>query len=150
MRRRPHGCSPATPLSNDTSGSTGTSLVSVAVALGYKCLLVSSDAFSGEKLSHMRALGADLNFYAATTRRSPVELVTALIETSRQLRRATSRLESPQTSTVELRALPALQLSPPASIHPSAKAKEADPTQPAEASDIPRPGRYHPGMVGED
>ena len=43
-----------------TSGSTGTSLASVAIALGYKCLLVSSDAFSTEKLSHMQALGADL------------------------------------------------------------------------------------------
>ena len=43
-----------------TSGSTGTSLASVAVALGYRCLLVSSDAFSSEKLAHMRALGAEL------------------------------------------------------------------------------------------
>jgi hypothetical protein len=29
------------------------SLASVAVALGYKCLLVSSDALSAEKLAHM-------------------------------------------------------------------------------------------------
>ena len=68
-----------------TSGSTGTSLASVAVALGYKCLLVSSDAFSTEKLSHMRALGADLELLRSDNKKITVELVTALIETSRQL-----------------------------------------------------------------
>src|ERR1700691_4150979 len=36
--------------------------------------------------------------------------------------------KSPQTSNVELRAPPASQPSPPASIHSSAKAKETDPT----------------------
>ena len=68
-----------------TSGSTGTSLASVAVALGYKCLLVSSDAFSTEKLAHMRALGADLELLRSDNKKITVELVTALIETSRQL-----------------------------------------------------------------
>ncbi len=68
-----------------TSGSTGTSLASVAVALGYKCLLVTSDAFSTEKLSHMRALGADLQILRSDNKKITVELVTALIETSRQL-----------------------------------------------------------------
>ena len=68
-----------------TSGSTGTSLASVAVALGYKCLLVTSDAFSTEKLSHMRALGADLQVLRSDNKKITVELVTALIETSRQL-----------------------------------------------------------------
>lgn len=68
-----------------TSGSTGTSLASVAVALGYKCLLVSSDAFSAEKLSHMRALGADLELLRSDNKKITVELVTALIETSREL-----------------------------------------------------------------
>lgn len=68
-----------------TSGSTGTSLASVAVALGYKCLLVSSDAFSAEKLAHMQALGADLQLLRSDNKRITVELVTALIETSRQL-----------------------------------------------------------------
>lgn len=68
-----------------TSGSTGTSLASVAVALGYRCLLVSSDAFSAEKLAHMRALGADLELLRSDKKKITVELVTALIETSRQL-----------------------------------------------------------------
>jgi cysteine synthase A len=68
-----------------TSGSTGTSLASVAVALGYKCLLVSSDAFSAEKLSHMQALGANLQILRSDNKKITVDLVTALIETSRQL-----------------------------------------------------------------
>ena len=68
-----------------TSGSTGTSLASVAVAMGYKCLLVSSDAFSAEKLSHMQALGAELQIIRSDNKKITAELVTALIETSRQL-----------------------------------------------------------------
>lgn len=68
-----------------TSGSTGTSLASVAIALGYKCLLVSSDAFSSEKLSHMQALGADLQILRSDNKKITVELVTALIEAARQL-----------------------------------------------------------------
>ena len=68
-----------------TSGSTGTSLASVAVALGYRCLLVSSDAFSDEKLSHMRALGAELQIVRSDNKRITAELVKSMIETSRQL-----------------------------------------------------------------
>ena len=68
-----------------TSGSTGTSLASVAVAMGYKCLLVSSDAFSAEKLAHMQALGAELQIVRSDNKKITAELVKTLIETSRQL-----------------------------------------------------------------
>ena len=68
-----------------TSGSTGTSLASVAVALGYHCLLVSSDAFSDEKLAHMKALGAELQIVRSDNKQITADLVKALIETSRQL-----------------------------------------------------------------
>ena len=68
-----------------TSGSTGTSLASVAVALGYRCLLVSSDAFSEEKLAHMQALGAELQLVMSDKKRITADLVKAMIETSRQL-----------------------------------------------------------------
>ena len=43
-----------------TGGSTGTSLALVAAVLGHPVSLVSSDAFSAEKLRAMRAFGADL------------------------------------------------------------------------------------------
>lgn len=68
-----------------TSGSTGTSLASVAIALGYGCLLVSSDAFSSEKLDHMRALGAELQLIKSDNKNITSDLAQTLIETSRQL-----------------------------------------------------------------
>jgi cysteine synthase A len=68
-----------------TSGSTGTSLANVAVALGYRCLLVSSDAFSEEKLAHMQALGAELELIKSDQKRITADLVKAMIEASRQL-----------------------------------------------------------------
>jgi cysteine synthase A len=43
-----------------TGGSTGSSLAMVCAVKGYPCILLSSDAFSEEKLRTMRAFGADL------------------------------------------------------------------------------------------
>ena len=43
-----------------TGGSTGSSLGMVCAAKGYPCILLSSDAFSQEKLRTMKAFGADL------------------------------------------------------------------------------------------
>lgn len=43
-----------------TGGSTGASLALVAAAKGYRLKIVTSDAFSAEKLNQMRAFGAEL------------------------------------------------------------------------------------------
>jgi cysteine synthase len=43
-----------------TGGSTGTSLALVCAAKGYRIRIVSSHAFSREKLDQMAALGAEL------------------------------------------------------------------------------------------
>jgi cysteine synthase A len=43
-----------------TGGSTGSSLAMVCAAKGYRLILLSSDAFSEEKLLTMKALGAEL------------------------------------------------------------------------------------------
>src|SRR5213078_1490275 len=43
-----------------TGGSTGSSLAMVCAAKGYRCVLLSSDAFSAEKLRTMEAFGAEL------------------------------------------------------------------------------------------
>src|SRR6266850_5380167 len=43
-----------------TGGSTGASLALVCAAKGYRIRIVTSDAFSQEKLDHMAALGAEL------------------------------------------------------------------------------------------
>src|SRR5579864_8284063 len=41
-----------------TGGSTGTSLAMICAVKGYELHIVSSDAFTREKLDHMRILGA--------------------------------------------------------------------------------------------
>ena len=43
-----------------TGGSTGTSLALVCAVKGYRLRIISSDAFSREKLDRMAALGAEL------------------------------------------------------------------------------------------
>jgi len=43
-----------------TGGSTGSSLAMVCAVKGYRCVLLSSDAFADEKLRTMRAFGAEL------------------------------------------------------------------------------------------
>src|SRR3990172_9941655 len=43
-----------------TGGSTGSSLAMVCAAKGYRCTLLSSDAFAEENLRAMRAFGAEL------------------------------------------------------------------------------------------
>src|SRR3954470_13256186 len=43
-----------------TGGSTGASLALVCAARGYRIKIVTSDAFSPEKLDQMKALGAEL------------------------------------------------------------------------------------------
>jgi cysteine synthase len=68
-----------------TGGSTGTFLASMALALGYRCLLVTSDAFNEEKPSHMRWLGAELEIFPSDKKRITAELVKGMIERSREL-----------------------------------------------------------------
>jgi len=48
-----------------TGGSTGSSLAMVCAVKGYRCLLLSSDAFAEEKLRTMRAFGAELRIVAS-------------------------------------------------------------------------------------
>jgi cysteine synthase len=43
-----------------TGGSTGTSLAFVCAVKGYRCCVISSDAYAAEKLASMRAFGAEL------------------------------------------------------------------------------------------
>jgi cysteine synthase A len=48
-----------------TGGSTGVSLALICAAKGYPLSIVTSDAFSREKRSHMQALGAELTIVAS-------------------------------------------------------------------------------------
>lgn len=62
-----------------TGGNTGPALALVCAAKGYRCRLVSSDAFSAEKLRHMSALGAELTVLPSDRGRMTQDLFQAMI-----------------------------------------------------------------------
>ena len=68
-----------------TGGSTGTSLALVCAAKGYRIQIVSSDAFSQEKLDHMAALGAELTLVPSEGGRTTKKLILDMIEAARRL-----------------------------------------------------------------
>jgi cysteine synthase len=68
-----------------TGGSTGTSLALVCAAKGYGIRIVSSDAFSREKLDHMTALGAELTLVPSEGGRTTRKLIQDMIEAARRL-----------------------------------------------------------------
>lgn len=70
-----------------TGGSTGTSLALVCAAKGYRIHIVSSDAFSKEKLDHMAALGAELTVIPSEGGRTTKKLILEMIEAARELSR---------------------------------------------------------------
>src|SRR6476619_3627110 len=61
-----------------TGGSTGVSLAFICAARGFRCRLVSSDAFSEEKLGAMRAYGAELTVVPSDRRQITRELITSM------------------------------------------------------------------------
>lgn len=63
-----------------TGESTGSSLAFVCAAKGYKLKIVSSDAFSKEKLDTMRALGADLEVIPSEGGMITPDLIPRLLE----------------------------------------------------------------------
>jgi cysteine synthase A len=70
-----------------TGGSTGASLALVCAAKGYAIRIVSSDAFSPEKLDQMRALGAELTLVPSEGGLTTKKLILEMIETARVLSR---------------------------------------------------------------
>lgn len=70
-----------------TGGSTGTSLALVCAAKGYPIRIVTSDAFSREKLDHMAALGAELTLVPSEDGRTTKKLILDMIEAARALSR---------------------------------------------------------------
>jgi cysteine synthase A len=70
-----------------TGGSTGTSLALVCAAKGYRIKIVTSDAFSREKLDHMAALGAELTLVPSEGGLTTKKLILDMIEAARELSR---------------------------------------------------------------
>ena len=68
-----------------TGGSTGASLALVCAAKGYRIRIVSSDAFSREKLDQMRALGAELTLVPSEGGLTTKKLILDMIETARAM-----------------------------------------------------------------
>lgn len=68
-----------------TGGSTGTSLALLCAAKGYRLQIVSSDAFSQEKLDHMAALGAELTLVHSEGGLTTKKLILDMIEAARVL-----------------------------------------------------------------
>ena len=66
-----------------TGGSTGVSLSLVCAVKGYRLDIVSSDAFSQEKLDHMRILGAELHVIESDAGRMTEQLTRDMIEAAR-------------------------------------------------------------------
>lgn len=70
-----------------TGGSTGASLALVCGAKGYPIRIVTSDAFSREKLDQMRALGAELVLVPSEGGLTTRKLILDMIEAARTLSR---------------------------------------------------------------
>jgi len=68
-----------------TGGSTGTSLALVCAVKGYPIKIISSDAFSREKLDHMAALGAELTLVPSAGGLTTRKLILDMIEAAREL-----------------------------------------------------------------
>jgi len=68
-----------------TGGSTGASLALVCAAKGYRIKIVSSDAFSREKLDQMAALGAALTLVPSEGGLTTKKLILDMIEVARGL-----------------------------------------------------------------
>lgn len=68
-----------------TGGSTGISLALICVAKGYRIHIVSSDAFSPEKLKHMAALGAELTLVPSEGGLTTKKLILDMIEAAREI-----------------------------------------------------------------
>lgn len=68
-----------------TGGSTGTSLALVCAAKGYRLQIVTSDAFSREKLDHMVALGAELTLVQSEGGITTKKLILDMIAAARKL-----------------------------------------------------------------
>jgi len=70
-----------------TGGSTGASLALVCAVKGYRLKIVTSDAFSREKLDHMVALGAELTLVPSEGGLTTKKLILDMIEAARTLAR---------------------------------------------------------------
>jgi cysteine synthase A len=68
-----------------TAGTTGVSLALVCAAKGYRLHIVSSDAFSEEKMRTMRAFGAEITLVPSDNKRINESLIKQMIATAERI-----------------------------------------------------------------
>src|SRR5438270_4039466 len=79
-----------------TGGSTGVSLSLVCAVKGYPLHIVTSDAFTREKLDHMRILGARLQIVPSEGGRMTKKLTLDMIEATRAIAQQTRAFRTDQ------------------------------------------------------
>ncbi|HPR65367.1 MAG TPA: cysteine synthase family protein [Thermoanaerobaculia bacterium] len=67
-----------------TGGSTGISLALICVARGYRLSIITSDAFSPDKLNQMRSFGAELTMVPSEGGKTTKKLILDMIEAARE------------------------------------------------------------------
>jgi cysteine synthase A len=68
-----------------TGGSTGASLALVCAAKGYRCKIVTSDAFSAEKTRTAQAFGAEITLIASDGGKITAELIRKMMDAAQQI-----------------------------------------------------------------
>jgi len=92
-----------------TGGSTGVSLALVCAVKGYPLHIVTSDAFSQEKLDHMRILGAELQIVRSESGGMTEKLTRDMVEAARVITEQTGGFWTDQLkNTNQLRAYHAM------------------------------------------
>lgn len=84
-----------------TGGSTGTSIALVCAAKGYRLQIVSSDAFSKEKLDHMAALGAELTLVRSEGGLTTKRLILDMVEAARKLSQKSNTFWTDQLNNLD-------------------------------------------------
>ena len=84
-----------------TGGSTGVSLALICAARGYPLSIVTSDAFSAEKRSHMAALGAELTIIESHGGGMDAALTRNMVEAARKIAAATGAFWTDQLKNTD-------------------------------------------------
>jgi cysteine synthase len=84
-----------------TGGSTGISLALICVAKGYRLHIVSSNAFSQEKLKQMSAFGAELTLIPSASGLTDKKLILDMVEAARAISQEPHTFWTNQLSNID-------------------------------------------------
>ncbi|MEW6508811.1 MAG: cysteine synthase family protein [Bacteroidota bacterium] len=84
-----------------TGGSTGISLALICVAKGYRLHIITSDAFSKEKLNQMAAFGAELTIIPSEGGKTTKNLILKMIETAKEFSKEPNTYWTDQLNNID-------------------------------------------------